>query len=345
MEAAIPRPDTINKLRSAADAAFAMLAGMQLDLFTPMKAGPMTTEEIANAIGVAPTRLRLLLYALVVAGLLTEEDGRFSNTPEANQFLVKGDPSYIGNRHAGIAKRWTDNLETAKSIRTGVPQAKLDFSNAPPQQLEKFLRNINANTLPAARTLLEKYDLSSVKTLVDVGSGGGGVAITIAKAFPHIKATAIDLPQVAPIAQKIVEEEGVSERVNVVAADVLSGPLAGSYDIAVMKGLIHVLSPLNARLALKHIGEAVKPGGKIYIIGQILDDSRRSPLEAVGFNLAFINSFDAGESYTEKEYRDWLTEAGFVDIERANFLLADGSGLITARKLAWPGVKSSVIGP
>ncbi|MGZ8531804.1 MAG: methyltransferase family protein [Candidatus Binatia bacterium] len=96
MEAAIPRPDTINKLRSAADAAFAMLAGMQLDLFTPMKAGPMTTEEIANAIGVAPTRLRLLLYALVVAGLLTEEDGRFSNTPEANQFLVKGDPSYIG---------------------------------------------------------------------------------------------------------------------------------------------------------------------------------------------------------------------------------------------------------
>ncbi|MGZ8465593.1 MAG: methyltransferase [Candidatus Binatia bacterium] len=254
MEAAIPRPDTINKLRSAADAAFAMLAGMQLDLFTPMKAGPMTTEEIANAIGVAPTRLRLLLYALVVAGLLTEENGRFSNTPEANQFLVKGDPSYIGNRHAGIAKRWTDNLETAKSIRTGVPQAKLDFSNAPPQELEKFLRNINANTVPAARTLLEKYDLSSVKTLVDVGSGGGGVAITIAKAFPHIKATAIDLPQVAPIPQKIVEEEGVSERVNVVAADVLCGPLAGSYDIALRTGLINGLSPLNARLALKHIG-------------------------------------------------------------------------------------------
>jgi cyclopropane fatty-acyl-phospholipid synthase-like methyltransferase len=332
MEVPVPRPDTVNKLRAAADAAFAMLAGMQLDVFTPLKAGPMTAEQIANAIGVAPTRLRLLLYSLVVAGLLTEQDGRFSNTPEANQFLVKGDPSYIGNRHALIAKRWTDNLETAKSIRTGIPQAKLDFSNAPQTELETFLRNINANTLPAARTLLEKYDLSSVKTLVDVGSGGGGVAITITKAYPHIKATAIDLPQVAPIAQKIVEEEGVSERVNVVAADVLSGPLAGSYDVAVMKGLLHVLSPQDARLALKHIGAAVNPGSTIYIIGQILDDSRLSPLEAVGFNLAFINVFDAGESYTEKEYRDWLSEAGFVDVERTNFLLADGSGLLTARK-------------
>jgi cyclopropane fatty-acyl-phospholipid synthase-like methyltransferase len=332
MEDSIPRPDTINKLRSAADAAFAMLAGMQLEVFTPLKTGPMTADQIATAIGVAPTRLRLLLYSLVVAGLLTEQDGRFSNTPEANQFLVKGDPSYIGNRHVNIAKRWTDNLETAKSIRTGVPQAKLDFSNAPQTKLETFLRNINANTVPAARTLLEKYDLSSAKTLLDVGSGGGGLAITITKACPHIRATAIDLPEVAPIAQRIVEEEGVSERVNVVAADVLSGPLAGSYDVAVMKGLLHVLSPQDARLALKHIGAAVNPGGAIYIIGQILDDSRLSPLEAVGFNLAFINVFDAGESYTEKEYRDWLSDAGFVDVERANFLLADGSGLLTARK-------------
>jgi hypothetical protein len=63
MEPAITRPDTINNLRSAADVAFAMLAGMQLDVFTPLKAGPMTAEQIANAIGVGPTRLRLLLYA------------------------------------------------------------------------------------------------------------------------------------------------------------------------------------------------------------------------------------------------------------------------------------------
>jgi cyclopropane fatty-acyl-phospholipid synthase-like methyltransferase len=332
MEDSVPRPDTINKLRSAADAAFAMLAGMQLDVFTPLKAGSMTAEQIAAAIGVAPSRLRLLLYVLVTAGLLTEQDGRFSNTPEANQFLVKGAPSYLGNRHAAIAMRWTTYLKTAESIRSGVPQAKVDFSNSPQEHLEAFLRNINANTVPATRALLERYDLSTVKTLLDVGSGGGGVAITITKAFPHIVATAIDLPQVVSIAQKIVAEEGATERVKVVAADVLSGPLAGSYDVAILRSLLQVLSPQDARLAVKHVGAAVKPGGRIYVIGQILDDSRRSPIGAVGFNLTFINAFDAGESYTEKEHRDWFTEAGFVDIERANFLLDDGSGLMTARK-------------
>jgi SAM-dependent methyltransferase len=330
MKAPVPRPDTVNKLRFAADAVFAMLAGMQLDVFTPLKAGPMTTEQIADAIGVGPTRLRLLLHALVVAGLLTEQDGCFSNTPEADQFLVKGTPLYMGTL---LSHRWIANLpKTAESIRSGVPQAKVDFSNSPQQELEAFLRRINVLTIAAARALLEKYDLSLAKTLVDVGSGGGGLAITITKACPQITATAIDLPPIVPIAQKIVEEERATERVKVVAADVVSGPLPGSYDVAVLRSLLQVLPPQDARLALKHIGAAVNPGGTIYIIGQILDDSRLSPLEAVGFNLAFINMLDTGESYTEKEYRDWLSEAGFVDIKRANFLLADGSGLLIARK-------------
>jgi 2-hydroxy-4-(methylsulfanyl)butanoate S-methyltransferase len=106
MENAILKPETINKLRFAVDAGFAMLAGMQLDLFTPLKSGPMTAEQLAAAIGVNPARLRLLLYVLVAAGLLTEQDGVFSNTSETNQFLVKDEPSYIGNRHAAIAMRW-----------------------------------------------------------------------------------------------------------------------------------------------------------------------------------------------------------------------------------------------
>ena len=102
----------------------------------------MTADQIAAAIGVAPARLRFLLYSLVAAGLLTEQDGRFSNSFEADQFLVKGAPLYMGNRHATIAHRWTACLKTAESIRTGVPQAKLDFSNSPQEELEKFLRYI-----------------------------------------------------------------------------------------------------------------------------------------------------------------------------------------------------------
>ena len=70
----------------------------------------------------------------------------------------------------------------------------------------------------------------------------------------------------------------------------------------------------DARLAVKNVAAAINPGGTIYIIGQILDDSRISPPEAVGFNLSLISQFDSGESYTEQEHRAWLSDAGFAEI-------------------------------
>ena len=50
--------------------------------------------------------------------------------------------------------------------------------------------------------------------------------------------------------------------------------------------------------------------------------------------MIFINVYDAGESYTEREHREWLSDAGFGEIERAKTPLAQGLGLMTmtARK-------------
>ena len=64
-----------------------MRAGLQLDVFTRLKDGPLTGAEIAAAIGVQPVKLIPLLYALVAAELLTEQNDCFSNTPEADTYL------------------------------------------------------------------------------------------------------------------------------------------------------------------------------------------------------------------------------------------------------------------
>jgi 2-polyprenyl-3-methyl-5-hydroxy-6-metoxy-1,4-benzoquinol methylase len=241
----------------------------------------------------------------------------------------------MGNIHNLLTHRWVTNLpKTAESIRIGKPQAKVDFSNSSQQELEAFLRRINMLTVACANALLKRYNFSSTKTLADVGCGGGGLALAIAKAYPQMQVTAIDLPLVTSITKKIVEKERSDGSCQCHGGDVLSGSLPGSYDTVVLRGLLQVLSSEDACLAVKNIGAAIKPGGTIYIVAQILDDSRTAPLEAVGFNQLFINSFETGESYTEREHRAWLTEAGFVNIERANFLLPDEHGLLTARKRA-----------
>jgi len=93
MASPAPRPETIEKLIGAVYPSFAMLAGMQLEVFTPLKDGPLSAAHLAQALGVPPAKLSRLLYALVVAGLLTVDGDRFANTPEANEFLVRGRPA------------------------------------------------------------------------------------------------------------------------------------------------------------------------------------------------------------------------------------------------------------
>ena len=47
-------------------------------------------------------------------------------------------------------------------------------------------------------------------------------------------------------------------------------------------------------------------------------------------SLNFLNIYDGGQSYTEGEYREWLTEAGFEGVVRV--VAPDGTSIITARK-------------
>jgi hypothetical protein len=58
-----PQPTAIQKLATAMYPSFAMLAGMQLDVFTPLKDSPMTADQLADTLGVKAeklSRLRIL---------------------------------------------------------------------------------------------------------------------------------------------------------------------------------------------------------------------------------------------------------------------------------------------
>jgi hypothetical protein len=85
------KPTTIFRHAYGIYPPMAMLAGMQLDVFTPLKNGPMTAAALASALTLETVKLRPLLYALVHAELLNLVEGdRFANTPEADVYLVRG---------------------------------------------------------------------------------------------------------------------------------------------------------------------------------------------------------------------------------------------------------------
>ena len=325
-----PSRATINRHLNAVYPPFAMLAGVRLNVFTALKNGPMTVEDVAQALEVGAFKLEPLLYALVMADLLAVKDGRFANTAEADHYLVQGRPNYIGHKIAYYAERWAADLKTAESIQTGIPQGKLDFTSMLDSQLIAFYNSGHSAAMAAGRQLAETYDLCSFGSLLDVAGGSGGLAIEACQRCPELQATVIDLPTVTPITQRFVDEACMDGRVKVSSLDVVDRAPEGRYDVAVMANLIQVLARDQARRALRNVGRALVPRGVLFIIGWVLGDSQLSPPEIAASNFAFLNIYDEGRAFTEAAHRAWLLEAGFTTFERT--LLPSGESIIRAEK-------------
>jgi len=310
----------------------ALLAALQLELFDALGDRVMTGEELATAIGVQPRRLLPILNVLVLMGLLRREGGRYANGEEAAHYLVKGKPSYIGNIHELYADLYRAVLSTADSIRTDRPAAEHDFSQMSDEALAAFFRGLHGIGIVQGRELAKQHDFSRFTRLVDVGGGSGSMAIGACEACPGLRATVLELDRVVPIAQRFISEAGLTERITAASCDITAQPSGlRSCDVAVLRSFIQVLSPEEAARAIWNIGQSMRPGGEIYILGYILDDTRTSPWEAAAYDVAFLNIYQGGQSYPDGEYRRWLRDGGFDQIDRK--LLANNMSLVTARKL------------
>lgn len=327
------QPSTIMRNVYAVFPSFAMLAGMQLDVFTPLQDGPLEAQTLASALNVREDKLTPLLYSLVTAGLLEMENKRFSNTPEANKFLVRGCPDYLGGISGFYNTLWKSTLKTAESIRTEKPQAKVDYHNMPKEVLLKFFQKQVQSSIRGGKEIAGKLDFSEFERLLDAGGGIGGVSIAICHKYPHIKATIADLPKVVQLAQHFIAEADMSDRISVSATDLCLHAPEGQYDVAILRALIQTLSKEQAQISLNCISQSMLPGGRIFIFGSVLENSCLGPPPSLAFNLASLNIYDHGKAYTEKEYQEMLTHAGFTDIAIEHEALADGMSIVSAQKI------------
>ena len=320
---------SIAEMRASVEPALALLAGMQLGVFTALGEGGLSAKEIAAKIGCDAGRLSRLLYALAYTGLLEVTDGLFRNGAEATEVLVAGKPAYVGGAHEVISKVWSANLNTAQSIRTGKPVAEHDFSTAGPEETAAFLRGLGPGGLAFGRTLAGMSDLSWAESVIDVGGGAGTVLAGLRERWPHLKATLLELREVIVHAGPILAELGAGE-VALETGDILRGPARHQHDLAILRAVIQVLSPADAELAIRHTAQSLRPGGEAIIGGWgILDDDRLGPRSGVFVNLTFLNLYRDGEAYTESQYRGWMKAAGFIGVERSS--MPDGTGMFRGR--------------
>lgn len=74
---------------------------------------------------------------------------------------------------------------------------------------EKYLWEKHVFDSLAIENFFEKFDTSKIKTILDIGTGGGFPSIPIAITYPHLKVTALD-----SIAKKIRAVQTIKDKLN-----------------------------------------------------------------------------------------------------------------------------------
>lgn len=75
---------------------------------------------------------------------------------------------------------------------------------------EKYLWDKHVFDSLAIENFFEKFDTSKIKTILDIGTGGGFPSIPIAITYPHLKVTALD-----SIAKKIRAVQTIKDKLNI----------------------------------------------------------------------------------------------------------------------------------
>src|SRR5437660_361639 len=170
----LPDPSLIMQLALAYRSSAALFAAAELDVFTALADGPRTLTEIVRDRECAEPAMRLLLETCVTIGLLSRVDGRYSNSPVVDAFLVRGRPAYSANGLKYAEDLYPAWGRLADLVRTGRPPM-------PPQTIlgddkaktRAFVYAMHERAHGIGSVLPYLPDLSGRRRLIDIGGGPG----------------------------------------------------------------------------------------------------------------------------------------------------------------------------
>jgi precorrin-6B methylase 2 len=312
-------PERLMQLGLAFWGAKTLLSAVELGVFTELAKDPMTLEALSRRLGLHPRGARDFLDALVALGTLERKDGLYSNAPDADFFLDRAKPSYIG----GLFEMANTRLYPfwgflTEALQTGKPQneTKAGVANpfealySDPAGLRSFLQAMTGISMGSAKAIAHKFPWDRYKTFADVGGAQGGAAVQIALAHPRLTGVAFDLPQVKPIFEEYVGRFGLTDRLRFVTGNFFADPLP-SADVIVMGHILHDWNLEEKRHLISKAYEAIAPGGALVAYDAMIDDERRHHALGLLMSLNMLVETQGGFDYTGADCRGWMREAGF----------------------------------
>ncbi len=288
-----------------------------LDIAGALKNGPKSVAEIAKEVGADSAALYRVLRALSSQGIFRElKERHFRLTPMATGLLdTPGSLRHTLLHHLGPVN-WNlmSNLMVAVKSgndpfadRYGLPI--YDYLQQHPEEYVLFDRSMSNLSDLGLAPVLNSYDFTPYKTIVDLGGGEGFLLANIITRIPAARGILFDLPEAVVKTMKMLAAFDVSSRVEIRTGDFFSGiPAEG--DLYILKNIIHNWNDEDCIRMLKVVSQAIKPEARILIIDMVVE-TVNTPSLAPLLDIQMLACMQGGKERTRKEFESLLSRSGF----------------------------------
>lgn len=315
---------------------------IEVGLFPAISEKALSTEDLAAKLSVDARALAMHLAALCAMGYVEKRLGRWRATSLARTWLHPDGQGYWGHffnsmdRNEHLRSRLLESLKTGKRPESGTDKRPAGWEDGtmPQEVAENIAKFMQAHSQAPALGAARLPVWNTVSHLMDVGCGSGVYGIEIARAWPAMTVTLMDLKEVAHEAGKYVAAAGIGERVgtagvNMFTEDWPAGENGGP-DAHFFSNVFHDWSDETNRDLAARSFAALPSGGRIFLNEILMDDDYAGPYHAAAFSLLMLTG-TLGKQYSLAEFRAILESAGFEDVQAER----TGGGyysLVSARK-------------
>jgi SAM-dependent methyltransferase len=254
--------------------------------------------------------------------VVQREDAAYRLAPDAADYLVRGRPGWLGGLVDLEIESFLSPANLLEALRAGEARVYGDADPweahaADPEKARRFTEAMHSVSARPAAGLAEAVDFSGVRSLLDVGGGSGALSLAIARAWPAVRCTILDLAVVCPFAREYAAKANLADRVVAQPGDMFGEPFPAGHDAVLLSQILHDWSFETGAELLAKAHAALPPGGLLVIHEKLVDDDGSGPLANALVHLDML-LWTEGQQYTEVELRAAVAAAGFpaASIER-----------------------------
>ena len=314
----------------------AMFAGLHLDVFTHLAAGPKTCENLSEIVGVPANRIITLMNALNGVGLVELNGNLYANSLGAEAFLSRESKYDFGDYlRFQIDQQMYPFLGQLNEVLDGslssdaVDSYQHWMSN--PEQAALYSNAQHSGSLGPGRTIARMVDLTGAKSLLDVAGGTGAMTIRLLEANPDLTSTIIDFPNVSEIGWRFITEANMTNRVRYIPSNALNVEWPSEQDALLMSYLFSGVPGEEVPRLVQYAFDSLVPGGKFLVHDFMVNDDRTGPVLAALWQLQHMAFTPDAHSVTAGWLKAEMKKAGFIDIQDIQ-VIQGLTQLVQARK-------------